>query len=176
MQTSCRLLSTLCLLAWGAVALCPAAAWAAAQIRTQAPCTDGGETCFNFGIGIVNLGQFDLRAFTFKAPSKGNAEVSFHGSLLCAADPGPNFQVVDLVTQITNSTNGTSGPGLPEGLRQAMVLAPNTSNTFNLAATRMFTFQAAGSQTYHYRVRPLRIDSGANCYVYNAAFTVVLIP
>ena len=25
-------------------------------------------------------------------------------------------------------------------------------------------------------LRPLRIDSGSNCYVYNAAFTVVFVP
>ncbi len=175
MHQASRLLFALGLLTGGA-AMAPSAASAAAQIRTQEPCTNGGDNCFNFGAGIVGLGQFDLRSFTYKAPSKGNAEVSFHGSLLCAAEPGSAYKVVDLVTQITNTTAGTIGPGLPGGLRQATVLAPNTSNTLNLASTRMFTFKAAGTQTYHYRVRPLRIDSGSNCYVYNAAFTVVFIP
>lgn len=176
MKSASRLLSALVLLIGVTPAMAPGMASAAAQIRTQAPCTGGGDNCFNFGAGIVGLGQFDLRSFTYKAPSKGNAEVSFHGSLLCAAEPGSAYKVVDLVTQITNTTDGTIGPGLPGGLRQATVLAPNTSNTLNLASTRMFTFKAAGSQTYHYRVRPLRIDSGSNCYVYNAAFTVVFIP
>ena len=175
MHQASRLLSALVLLAGGG-AMAPSEASAAAQIRTQEPCTNGGDNCFNFGVGIVGLGQFDLRSFTYKAPSKGNAEVSFHGSLLCAAEPGSTYKVVDLVTQITNTTAGTIGPGLPGGLRQAMVLAPNTSNTFNLASTRMFTIKAAGAQTYRYRVRPLRIDSGSNCYVYNAAFTVVFVP
>lgn len=176
MLKASRLLSALVLLLGGTPVMAPGAASAAAQIKTQEPCTNGGDNCFNFGVGIVGLGQFDLRSFTYKAPSKGSAEVSFHGSLLCAADPGSVFKVVDLVTQITNSTTGTIGAGLPGGLRQAMVLAPNTSNTFNLASTRVFTFKAAGSQTYHYRVRPLRIDGGTNCYVYNAAFTVVFVP
>ena len=52
----------------------------------------------------------------------------------------------------------------------------NTSQTFNLASTRVFTFNGAGTQTFRFRVRPLRIDSGANCYIYNAAFSVVFIP
>ena len=57
-----------------------------------------------------------------------------------------------------------------------MVLAPNTSNTFNLASTRVVAFKVAGTQTFHYVVRPLRIDANTNCFIYNAAFTVVFIP
>jgi hypothetical protein len=149
---------------------------AAALIQTQAPCANGGASCFNFGVGIVGLGQFDIRTFTFRAPSKGNAAVSFHGSLLCGADLSAGNKVVDLVTQITNSAGATAQPNLPGGLRQATVLAPNTSQTLNLASSRMVRFNAAGSQTFHFAVRPLRIDAGTNCYIYNAAFTVIFIP
>ena len=35
---------------------------------------------------------------------------------------------------------------------------------------------AAGTQTFHGMVRPLRIDAGTNCFIYNAAFAVVFIP
>ncbi len=166
----------LCLLAIGALAVTPRPAAAAATIKTQAPCTNGGDNCFNFGVGILGLVEFDLRSFTFKAPSKGNAAVSFNGSLVCGADLSGNNRVVDLVMQITNSTSGAASANLPGGLRQAMVLATNTSNTFNLAATRVFTFNGASTQTFHYRVRPRRIDPGTNCFIYNAAFTVVFIP
>src|SRR3954467_3715147 len=143
------------------------------MIRTQPPCSVGsGRECTNFGSGIVGLGHFSVRDFTFKAPSKGNAEVSFHGSLLCA-DTTAASKVVDLVTQITNSADAAAQP---DGLRQATVLAPNTSQTLNLASTRVVAFKAAGSQTFHLDVRPLRIDAGADCSLYNAAFTVVFVP
>ena len=160
----------------GIMTIDAAPAEAAAKIATQPPCSTSGDACFNFGVGIVGLGTFDLQSFQFTAPSAGKAAVSFNGSLLCSAPTGSIWKVVDLVTQITDTTSGTIGPGLPGGLRQATVLAPNTSQTFNLAATRTFTFGSAGTRTFHYRVRPLRIDSGANCYVYNAAFTVIFIP
>jgi hypothetical protein len=153
------------------------AASAAAQIRTQAPCGNGAaSSCFNFGVGIVGLGQFDIRSFTYSAPSAGTAEVSFHGSLLCGAQVGGGERVVDLVTQIVNASGATAVPNGAGGLRQAVVLRPNTSDTLNLASTRVFTFGGAGSQTYRFRVRPLRIDSGTNCYIYNAAFSVVFVP
>ncbi|MGD9509350.1 MAG: hypothetical protein AB7I59_17975 [Geminicoccaceae bacterium] len=166
----------ICGTALAAVVAFPDAASAAAVIKTQPPCNSGGDTCFNFGVGIVGVGQFDIRDFTFKAPSKGTAQVSFHGSLLCAADLTAGSKVVDLVTQIVNSTTATASPSGPGGLRQALVIPPNTSDTLNLASTRVFTFNSAGSQIYRYRVRPLRIDSGANCYIYNATFSVVFVP
>jgi hypothetical protein len=40
----------------------------------------------------------------------------------------------------------------------------------------VIAFPRAGTQTFRFRVRPLRIDAGTNCFVYNAAFTVVFIP
>ena len=159
----------------GALFFGAADASAAAQIKSQAPCTNGGDNCFNFGSGIAGVGNFDIRAFAFTAPSKGSASVTFHGSLLCGVPPGGVAKVVDLVTQITNSASTALQQG-PGGMRQAAVIFPNTSQTFNLASTRVFTFSAAGSQTFRFRVRPLRIDAGANCYIYNAAFSVIFIP
>jgi hypothetical protein len=175
MRKAIRTLATLWFLVAGTLALAPNDASAAAVIKSQPPCTNGGDNCFNFGSGIVGLGNFDIRAFSFAAPSKGSASVTFHGSLLCGVPPGPTAKVVDLVTQITNSLSAASQSG-PGGMRQAAVIFPNTSQTFNLASTRVFTFNAAGTQTFRFRVRPLRIDAGANCYIYNAAFSVVFIP
>jgi hypothetical protein len=171
-----RAVLALCLAVVGSATFVPGASWAAAVIKTQPPCDSGNGNCFNFGVGIVGLGQFDIRDFTFKAPSKGTAQVSFHGSLLCSADLSAGSKVVDLVTQIVNSGSATASPGGAGGLRQALVIPPNTSDTLNLASTRVFTFSGAGSQTFRYRVRPLRIDAGSNCFIYNAAFSVVFVP
>jgi hypothetical protein len=173
MKKASRALLMLWFLAIGAMAA--GAASAAALIQTQSPCNNGGDACFNFGVGIGG-GQFDIRAMTFTAPSKGRADVSFHGSVVCGAANTPGNKVVDLVTQITNSASAIAAPNLPGGLRQATVLAPNTSQTLNLASTRVITFPAAGTQTFRFRVRPLRIDAGTNCFIYNAAFTVIFIP
>lgn len=174
MRQAIRTLAALWFLAAGILAVGASEASAAAVIKSQAPCTNGGDDCFNFGSGIVGLGNFDMRSFSFTAPSKGSASVTFHGSLLCGVPPGI-AKVVDLVTQITNSASTAMENG-PGGMRQAAVILGNTSQTFNLASTRVFTFSKAGTQTFHFRVRPLRIDSGANCYIFNAAFSVIFIP
>ena len=63
----------ICGTALAAVVAFPDAASAAAVIKTQPPCNSGGDTCFNFGVGIVGVGQFDIRDFTFKAPSKAKS-------------------------------------------------------------------------------------------------------
>lgn len=158
------------------IAVPDGSARAAAQISAQAPCTTGGGgECFNFGVGIVGLGQFDMRSFAFRAPSKGTAEVTFHGSLVCGADNSRANVVVDLITQIVNSRTAVPQANGPGGMRQAVVLRANTSDSFNLASTRTFSFGSAGTQTFYFRVRPLRIDSGTDCYIYNAAFTVMFI-
>jgi hypothetical protein len=175
MSKTLRALSTLWLLAIGAISLSAGAASAAALIKTQSPCDSGNGSCFNFGVGIAGVGNFDIRTFAFTAPSKGNAAVSFNGSLVCGATTTAGNKVVDLITQITNSTAAASA-SQPGGLRQATVLAPNTSQTLNLASTRVIAFNSAGTQTFRFRVKPLRIDAGTNCFIYNAAFTVVFIP
>ena len=175
MKKASRALSTLWFLAIVAIPMSAGTVSAAALIQTQSPCDAGGDACFNFGVGIEG-GQFDIRAITFKAPSKGRAAVSFHGSVVCGAGNTAGNKVVDLVTQITNSSNAIASPRGPGGLRQATVLAPITSQTLNLASTRVVTFQAAGTQTFRLRVRPLRIDADTNCFIYNATFTVIFIP
>lgn len=157
-----------------ALAVPAGTAAAAAVIRSQTPCAGLNGICIYFARNIPV--QLDLRSFKFTAPSKGSAEVSFHGSMVCDGDSTPGNKVVDLATQIVNSTTAIATPQEPGGLRQALVISPITSDTLNLASTRVFTFNAAGSQTYYYRMRPLRIDAGVACSVYNAAFTVVFIP
>ena len=175
MRTIWRVVLASTFLVAGVIVAPPEPASAAAVMKSQAPCGTGSGPCFNFGVGIVGLGQFSLRTYSFKAPSQGSAEVVFHGSLLCSADSS-SYKVVDLVTQITNASSATASASEPGGMRQAMVLEPSTSDTFNLTSTRVVTYKAAGAQTFNFMVRPLRIDSGANCYVYNAAFSVVFIP
>lgn len=177
MRQAIRTLVALWFLAAGALIIGSDDAAAAALIRSQAPCDAGNGTgsCFVFGSGIVGVGTSNFQNFSFAAPSRGNASVTFHGSVVCGASTAAGNKVVDLVTQITNSVS-TPSPGGPGGMRQAMVLQPNTSQTFNLTSTRVFTFNAKGTQTFRFRVRPLRIDAGVTCYTYNLAFSVVFIP
>ena len=153
----------------------PADALAAAMIKTQPPCNSGGDNCFNFGVGIVGLGQFDIRDFAFKAPSKGTAQVSFHGSLLCAADlsAGSSGRPGDADRQFGHRHR------FAQWLRRA---APSPGDTAQhvghpeLGLDAGVHDQRGGTQTYRYRVRPLRIDAGSNCFIYNAAFSVVFVP
>lgn len=175
-MTRFRTIGLLLLLLLGALSLAASPASAAAKIATQSPCTNGGDNCFNFGAGSAGLSYLEFRAFTFSAPSKGTAQVTFHGSLLCAASNTAGNKVVDIETQIVNSSGAIPSANQPGGLRLATVLAPNTSQTLSLASTRVFSVTGSGNQTYRFRSKARRIDSGTNCYIYNAAFSVVFIP
>lgn len=147
----------------------------AATIKTQPPCGSGEASCGSFSSNTAQ--QFDIRTFTFKAPSKGAAEVTFHGSLICANETS-NQKTVALVTQIVNAAAATASPGEPGGLRHALLLQPivYASDTLNLTSTRVVSFGAAGSQTFRYRVRVVFMDPGITCDIYNAAFSVVFVP
>jgi len=117
---------------------------------------------------------FSLRSFTFNAPSKGKAEVTFHGSLYCAnADNG---KTVDFTTQITTANESAARAAGPGGMRQAETFTNNQSTTFNLASTRVLTLTKAGNVTVDFRAKSNRFDAGITCFLYNAAFSVNFVP
>jgi hypothetical protein len=161
-----------------------ATAAVAAEIRTQLPCTSPSGYCLRFFAEDDEIPV--IRTFRFNAPSAGTAAVGFHGSLVCSgpivAPINSTDTVVDLVTQIVAAADAVpvvSGRG---ALRLATVLkhtpehALISSDTFNLASTRVFPIQAAGTQTYRFKIAALRMDALTTCLVYNAAFTVHFVP
>ena len=113
-----------------------------------------------------------FRSFTFNAPSKGKAEVTFHGTLYCANGGGGN--TVDFTTQINTGSETTPSAAGPGGLRQAEVIITGQSKTFNLASTRVITLTKAGNVTVVMRVKINRFDATISCFLYNAAFSAAL--
>ena len=151
----------------------------AAVIQTQDPCVDPetGE-CLDFSGGPSPTIPI-IRTFKFDAPSAGTAEVTFHGSMLCANSTS-TMEVVDVMTQIvTHSTDlpDWNGPG---GLRLAQTIEPNIPNnksdTFNLASTRVVPIGAPGVRRFFFKMYPLRVDAHITCFVFNATFSVVFVP
>ena len=162
-----------------------AAASDAAEIRRQTPCGSNiSEFCLLFrGNDEIPV----VRSLRFNAPNAGTAAVSFHGSLVCAgptpSEVEPADTVVDLATQIVATADAVPTVTGAGGLRLATVLKNSVEHTepaaatFNLASTRVFTFPAAGTQTYRFKIARLRtMGSDISCAVYNAAFTVIFLP
>jgi hypothetical protein len=157
-----------------------AAAAGAAEIRRQGPCSSRIEYCLAFGAnGEIPI----IRTFRVNAPRAGTAAVTFHGSLACGKvteETGDRF--LDLVTQIVTAGDAVPAPMGSGALRAFMVLKDSEANsgrptqTFNLASTRVFTIQAAGTHTYHFKIAAVQMDEGTACAVYNAAFTVLFVP
>jgi hypothetical protein len=117
-----------------------------------------------------------IRSFQFNAPSKGTAAVSFHGSLVCANQNVPGDRVVDFETQIVGAPGAEPNMKGPGGLRLAARLLFGTSDTFNLASTRVVSIPAAGARTLYFKIAPRQMDTNTYCLVYNAVFTVQFVP
>jgi hypothetical protein len=144
----------------------------AASVITQSPCVTSAGFCKAFNskdpIPII-------RSIVFNLPSAADVVVTFHGSLYCVNDTGAGGQVIDLVSQITTG-GGSADVNGPGGLRHAAVLAGTTSDSFNLTSTRVISYPSGGSKTIHFKIARLRMDYETACYVYNAAFTVLITP
>ena len=136
---------------------------AAAKLFGQGPCGFGDGPCLSSTGGL----PVSFRSFTFNAPSKGKAEVTFHGTLYCANGGGGN--TVDFTTQINAGSETTPSAAGPGGLRQAEVIINGQSKTFNLASTRGITLTKAGNVTVVMRVKINRFDASISCFLYNAA-------
>jgi len=146
-------------------------------ISSQSPCSPGGGECLTFTDSSGPIPT--IRSFDFTAPSAGEALVTFHGSLYCASGFTTTNSVVDVVSQIVPGTTDAPAISGPGGLRHAIVLTASsagTSDTFNLASTRVVNITAPGNTTFSFKMARLRMDTGTQCYVYNAAFTVVFTP
>jgi hypothetical protein len=86
-------------------------------------------------------------------------------------------RVVDVATQIRTDTSAADMNG-PGELRHAVVLKPtpanalSTSDTFNLASTRVIAFTSSGNKTLRFILTQLRMGAGTSCLAYNATFSV----
>jgi hypothetical protein len=150
-------------------------ALAAVVIKTQAPCVTDAGHCIHFtDTGTIPV----IRSFQFIAPRKGTASVTLQGTLYCASNAdGSAF--VDLVGQIVPRAGANPNASGPGGLRHTIVLSPQpagTSNSFNLAPRRVFSVTDAGIQKYHFKIARNRMDANTQCWVYNAAFSVMFVP
>jgi hypothetical protein len=166
----------------GAVTILPllfaaSSANAAAVIRQQAPCNDGGQ-CANFSsVSVIPT----IRTYSFAAPGVGTAAVTLNGTMQCAnfqvAD-GDAFGVIDLSSQIVEGAAAPNSLG-PGGARYPVRIPKanpaSFSNVTSLAITRVFIV-TAGTHAYSYKMTRNRMDVGTTCAVYNAYFTVVFVP
>ncbi len=149
-----------------------APASAAALIVTQPPCTPVEGFCASFTHATAIP---TVRSFSFNAPSKGTAMVTFHGSMTCTF--GANATILE--SQILSQANFTPSRLGPSGLQhKAQHIDPNNLDiqvSFNLASTRVYTIPAAGTQNYFFKIKKVLMITGF-CTVDNAAFTVVFLP
>ena len=164
-------------LAW----LTPSLPAVAASAKAQQPCVGPGGACLSFtaaqAIPVI-------RGITFAAPKAGTAMVTFHGNAYCAGSSsyqnGTQYARVDLVSQIVNRQNKVPDLTKAGSLRHAAAMGGGNqfdwSTTFNLASTRLFTVNAAGTQKYYFKIARLLQDPNITCYLYNAAFTVLFTP
>jgi hypothetical protein len=147
---------------------------AAAFQKTQVPCVTPDGWCLRFlhtePIPVV-------RSLDFNLPGPGQVLVTFHGSLLCDYFGNEiDFAVVDLASQIVTTTEEVPSFNGPGGLRHAitLLLPPgiSTTDTFNLASSRIIDYTTGGPQTVFFKITKLRMDAQTQCTVYNATFSV----
>lgn len=151
----------------------------AAVIKTQPPCGTVDKYCLVFSGGDeIPV----VQSFTFNAPSAGKAAVSFHGSLVCDNITFVD-KVVDFVTQIVTSASSVPVMNGPGAMRLSAVLKNQlghelklSTDSFNLASTRVFDIGAAGAKTFYFKIKPVRMDPITACRVYSGAFTVQFVP
>ncbi|MPZ55035.1 MAG: hypothetical protein GEU91_00800 [Rhizobiales bacterium] len=157
----------------------------AATITTQARCAGPDGYCLSFGSqAAIPV----IRSINFAAPKAGTAQVTFHGSLYCAGQAtsfpldGARMAFVDFASQIVNKQNDVADFSKGGSLRHAAYFirydissAFDWSTTFNLASTRVFQIDGAGTQRYYFKIARLLQNAGVTCYLYNATFTVVFI-
>jgi hypothetical protein len=116
-----------------------------------------------------------IRRFSFIAPSKGQASVTFHGHVICenetvaAAPVSFDTQIVD----VEGASPNHNGPG---GHRHSGFVGAFFSHSFILNATRVFAIGAAGNKEYFFKLKPSLIPDKILCNVFNATFSVVFVP
>jgi len=160
------------------LAMMPLCTWnttaRADAIFEERPCGEGNAVCETISPGTSFPRH--LRSTAFAVARSGKAQVSLQGSMLCS-NTGSTPAVVDLVTQIVTSQNATPVINGPGGARHAIVLLPTelgTSDSFNLASTRVVSIPP-GQSVISFNVTSLRMDPDTSCVIYNLGFSVVYI-
>jgi hypothetical protein len=156
-----------------------AGAASAAVIKSQPTCAGASGFCLQFSAPGTTIPV--IRSIAFIAPSAGTAAVSFHGSLVCSNNSTTD-KVLDFATQIVTSASAVPVVNGAGALRLATVLKDstehtlNTTDTLNLASTRVFSIPGAGQKNYYFKIAALRMDASTTCLVYSATFTVQFVP
>lgn len=139
-----------------------------------APCVSSSNSCDTMTSNSPTL----VTSNAFKMPGKGSALVSLHGSLYCAHfRDGPLRVGVDI--QITDEWSKPPKGDGPGGAHYALVLPAagiGSSDSFNIAATRLLSVPGSGSRRYFALARPHGMDPGVTCYLYSMTLSAVFAP
>jgi hypothetical protein len=166
------LLALLALLVLGSSGGIATAVTTQPAIRQQVPCKDGANSyCLEF----QNTDPFpsQVRLFQFSVPGPGKASVSFDGSIFCTAFG--DDKVMDFYGQIVTSAGAAAQGFGPGGWRYVAQLNAFQSESMNMAATRVISYAAGGTKIVYFKLNKLRQDA-SQCFIYNAAFSVVFVP
>lgn len=166
------------------VGLAVAAVTAVLASNASAVVLRGQATCNASGSCLYAEGPLDttstVRSFTFSVPHGGVARITFEGSMLCtvkrSSSPAP--RVIDLVGQITTTSNAQPNSSQEGGFRIARTYVPISSasitDSFNLSTSRSLGFVSGGESTIHMRMDLLRLDAGVRCDLFNLSFIVIM--
>lgn len=169
-----------------AITLLPSVAPAqTTEVFTQAPCPYTSGLCLDV---FPDSGPSVLvRSFAYTAPGAGKAIVTFHGSMQCMNSSTVDDEtrgVVDLQSQITNTSGAVADYTAPGGSRISMRLPPwpffdgtaQKSAAVNLHSTRVIALASGGIKRVYFKFSILRMDVSTRCIVLSAAFTVHYVP
>jgi hypothetical protein len=151
------------------------------KLFQQSTCELSKGTCIVVTPSATTTGT--ARKFTFTAPDKGVAMVTFDGTMTCVNTQVGTFGDVgsfDFETQIT--TQGSLIPDYNEasGARFTGQLPPATtqispSQTVNLGSTRRISYSSGGKKTVFLRYLVNQLDTGMSCSLWSASFSVVYV-
>lgn len=154
------------------------AAQAAAKIKSQLPCAAANGLCRN--VGADTSVEQVIRNFSFTAPSKGVAQVTFHGSLVCTDTEGlaNRASFVSQILANNEELDATKAGYLRhEAVMDTYDQSYNSKRvSFNLHSTRVYDFAGAGAANFKFVLKRQNIGVVGACAVYTGTFSVVFIP
>jgi hypothetical protein len=163
-----RLASTFALLACVAAFAAPASAF---KMQQQPACA-GICKVINNSTALPVL----VRSFTFNSPSAGKATVHFHGSMICSGTAGFGFNLTSQIMDVAGGNPNAIGPGGLKFFGRADASAGDMP--FNLASNRVFNV-TSGNNVFNFKIGAgggTPINPNTICFVYNASFTVIMLP
>ena len=147
---------------------------AASVLKSQTPCAyDDQGRCLYFAADA--LPPKTLRAINLSASGPGQALVMAHGSGVCQ-NTNPNSAVADFDTQLVNDPQQDALHQGAGGNEYKFLLVAGENGVFNLAAERLFTLKAAGTQHFALNLSLERLDGGIACEIRSVALTVLFLP